>query len=109
MSKMSMKRSSILLAIVLLAGTLSASVVFAAMSGEEIELRKKEVIRESLQKLGRPTENSALLDAAAQAEALLEITLDRGVRETRVSVLTTGEPAYESFPLNGRQRVVVDV
>jgi general secretion pathway protein D len=107
--KMSMKRSSILLAIVLLAGTLSASVVFAAMSGEEIELRKKEVIRESLQKLGRPTENAALLDAAAQAEALLEITLDRGVRETRVSVLTTGEPAYESFPLNGRQRVVVDI
>ena len=42
---MSMKRSSILLAIVLLAATLSAGVVFAAMSGEEIELRKKAVIR----------------------------------------------------------------
>ncbi len=109
MIKMSMKRSSILLAIVLLAATLSAGVVFAAMSGEEIELRKKAVIRESLQKLGQPTENAAMLAAARQAEALLEITLDRGVRETRVSILTTGEPAYESFPLNGRERAVVDV
>ena len=62
-----------------------------------------------MQKLGQPTENVVLLEAAPQAEALLEITLDRGVRETRVSILTTGEPAYESFPLNGRQRAVVDV
>jgi general secretion pathway protein D len=106
---MSIKRSSILLAIVLLAGTLWAGVVFAAMSAEEIGERKQEVIRESLQKLGQPTENAALLEAAGQADALLDITLDRGVRETRVTIVTTGEPAYESFPLNGRQRAVVDV
>jgi len=108
-TKMSIKRSSILLAIVLLAGTLWAGVVFAAMSAEEIGQRKQEVIRESLQKLGQPTENAALLEAAGQADALLDITLDRGVKETRVTIVTTGEPAYESFPLNGRQRAVVDV
>ena len=109
MTKMSIKRSSILLAIVLLAVTLWAGVVFAAMSAEEIGQRKQEVIRESLQKLNQPTENAALLEAAVQADALLDITLDRGVRETRVTIVTTGEPAYESFPLNGRQRAVVDV
>gem|GEM_PF-5238385 len=109
MTKMSRKRYSIVLAVVLLAGVLQARGLFAAMTGEEIELRKKEVIRESLQKLGQPPENAALLGAAAQAEALLDLALERGVRETRVSILTTDEPAYESFSLEDRNRVVVDI
>jgi len=84
-------------------------VAVAAMSGEEIELQKKQVIRESLQKLGRPTENAALLAAAPQAQALLEIKLDRAARETRVSIQTSGEPAYEVFNLQGGQRIAIDL
>ena len=96
---------------VLLVGAFSAGVAFAAMSAGEIEARKKDVIRESLQKLGRPTENVALLEAAAQAEALLDIKMEREVMQTRVSVLTTGQPAYEEFPLDQgeRHRIVIDV
>ncbi len=109
MTKMSRIRYSIVLGIVLLVGVLPARGLFAAMTGEEIELRKKEVIRESLQKLGRPPENAALLEATAGAEALLDVTLERGVRETRVSIQTTDEPAYESFSLKDRNRVVVDI
>ncbi|MCK5557978.1 MAG: AMIN domain-containing protein, partial [Candidatus Hydrogenedentes bacterium] len=106
---MSKRRCFILATVVLLAGTFSAGVAFAATSAEQIELRKKEVIRESLQKLGQPTENLALLEAASRAEALLEVKIERGVRETRVSILTTDEPAYESFPMQERQRIVIDV
>jgi general secretion pathway protein D len=108
-TKMSRKRYSIVLAVVLLAGILPARVVYAAMTAEEIELRKKQVIVESLQKLGDPTAPIALVEAAAQAEALLEITLDRSARETRVCIHTTDEPAYESFSLEDRNRVVVDI
>jgi len=108
-TKMNRKRYFIVLTVVLLVGILQARGLFAAMTDEEIELRKKEVIRESLQKLGRPPENTALLSAATGAEALLELRLERGVRETRVSILTTNEPAYESFSLQDRNRVVVDI
>ena len=98
-----------LVAVVLLAGAFWASLAYAATSSGEIEARKKEVIRESLQKLGQPTENPALMEATGQADALLEIEMERGVRETRVSILTTNEPAYESFTLPDRQRIVLDV
>ena len=103
------KRYSITTAILLLAGVMVVQVAVAAMSGEEIELQKKQVIRESLQKLGRPTENAALLAAAPQAQALLEIKLDRAARETRVSIQTSGEPAYEVFNLQGGQRIAIDL
>jgi len=106
---MNKKRCLMLAAVVLLAGAFSVSVACAAMSSGEIALRKTDVIRESLQKLGQPAENPALLEAAAHAEALLEIEMERGVRQTRVSILTTGKPAYESLTLGGRQRIVIDV
>jgi general secretion pathway protein D len=106
---MNKKRRFMLAAVVLLAGAFSVSVASAAMSAGEIALRKTDVIRESLQKLGQPAENPVLLEAAAHAEALLEIEMERGVQETRVSILTTGRPAYESLTLGGRQRIVIDV
>ncbi len=103
-----LKRARLVVAVTV-ATALLFMVTGTANSADEIEARKAEVIRESLRKLGRPTETSPLYEAAAEAEALLEIQTERKGTESVITILTTNNPVYECFLDRSANRFIVDI
>ena len=79
-----------------------------AEAQDDLEAQKARIVRTALEKLGRPTDNPPLFEAAKHAEALTDIRVRRSDGETLVEVVTTNEPVYRHFVLEAENKLVVD-
>jgi len=102
------KRISVLTGAAAVALLILAAAGAKAMAEEDIEAQKAQIVRDALEKLGRPTDNPALYEAAGHADALTAIDIVRTDSETLVEISTTGEPVYRHFLLEAENKLVID-
>jgi len=80
----------------------------SAAAKDDVEAQKAKIVRTALEKLGRPTDNPALFEAAREADALTGIEVAHTDGETVIRITTTGEPVYRHFVLEAENKLVVD-
>jgi len=81
----------------------------AAVEHDSLVQRKQSVVRVSVEKLGCFDARSALLDAATQADALIEIAVDISSETPVVTLHLTGQPEYHAQVLDHGRKLVVDL
>ena len=85
--------------------------VSAAATPDGIEQRKQDVVRGTLEKMGRPDRSGPFQEALAAASALVDIQVDASGEKPVVTLQVTGQPAYKAFPFedeNGK-KIVIDL
>ncbi|HNR29491.1 MAG TPA: hypothetical protein PKI11_01265 [Candidatus Hydrogenedentes bacterium] len=88
---------------------LLASPVSAVDDDARLESRKAEVVRAALAHNPAAGDVARLLAAAADAEALTDITLTSGRDSEMVRLTVSGDPACDAFALDGGRRIVLDL